>query len=95
MNVLADSAPAAEISFPDALLNVAQWLDSQDIEHQISDARELGINVCNLFVIRQEWEETMCSSRLFDPRYYDPSTTNSERVLAVLMLREMILSGDL
>lgn len=91
MNAPADST--TEISFPDSLLNLAQWLDSQD-EFRANRARNSNIILCNPFVCRVEWELTM------DPmhntiNYYNRETTNSERVLAVLMLREMVLAGDI
>ncbi len=97
MNVLADSistANTAEISFAESLLNLAKWLDSQEILCCASDAIKSGVKLCSPFVSRYEWENTM-SYVLEENRYYHPKTTNQERVLAVLMLREMILSGDI
>jgi hypothetical protein len=94
MSALVDSTPAAEISFPDALLNVAQWLDSQD-EYKIHHAVISGLEISRVFVTRKEWESAMFMIDTTEPRYYHPGITNSERVLAVLMLREMVLNGDI
>jgi hypothetical protein len=93
MNALVDSNPDVEISFLDSLLNLAQWLDSQDTNYRAYEARVLGINLCTPFVTRKEWEQFMHLEH--GGTYYLPEITNKERVLAVLMLREMILSGDI
>lgn len=90
MNAPADYT--AEISFPDSLLNLAQWLDSQT-NYKAHEARDVGINLCNPLVTRKEWEQTMHLEH--GGTYYSPDVTNSERVLAVLMLREIVLSGDI
>jgi hypothetical protein len=90
----ANSTNTQDVSFPGALLNIAQWLDSQD-EHNILAALISGVKISETFVTRKEWESTMRMMDTTESRYYHPETTNSERVLAVLMLREMILSGDL
>lgn len=96
MNVPANSTTdsIAEISFPDSLLNLAQWLDSQD-QYIVDLAHKAGVQIQNNFLTHPLWKEHMGYSQGVSGRYYHPKTTNSERVLTVLMLREMILSGDI
>lgn len=89
-----DNIADFKISFPDSLLNLAQWLDSQD-QYVIDLARKSGVQIQVNILTNPLWKEHMGYSQFLSGRYYHPKTTNSERVLAVLMLREMILSGDI
>ncbi len=92
MNVPADFTATPD--FAQSLLNLAEWLDSQDLCAP-SDARKLNVNLCNVVVNDYRWENTMNYMEDGQQFYYSKSITNKERVLAVLMLREMVLSGDI
>jgi hypothetical protein len=92
MSAPVDSTNPNQPDFAQSLLNLAQWLDSQNTEYRILNARNAKVNLCVYFVSRKEWEQTMYMQ--YGGEYYHLNTTNSERVLAVLMLREMILNGD-
>lgn len=89
-NMIHESPP----DFPGSLLRVARWLDSQDADYEIYLRGSITLNLCYPFVNHPAWEQTMNYS-IGESRYYHPNTRNKERVLAVLMLREAILSGDL
>lgn len=72
--------------FCDNLLALAKWLDSQDVEYTLGAfGTQVGYTeyVCN----NPQFKYTMGS-------YYSRETTNTERVLAVLLLRSAILAGD-
>jgi hypothetical protein len=95
MNVPADTTNVSDFpDFAQSLLNLAERLDSQD-EYVIDLARRSGVQIRDNVLTNPHWKEHMGWSQFTPGRYYHPKTTTKERVLAVLMLREMGINGDI
>lgn len=81
-----NSLSAEQKQFCDNLLNLAEWLDSQDLAWTMFDYQnQVGYTgkICTNPEFKAALED-----------YYSHKNTNKERVLAVLLLRAAILAGD-
>lgn len=82
--------------FCDNLLKLAEWLDSQDtyftFAHFISRTKTKGIK--GKTISHPEFYPLLLEANENKTGYYHKNTTNKERVIAVLMLRSAILTGD-
>ena len=89
LNGMSEEEIVAHHEYCAKLLTLAEWLDSQNDFYHVNNANS------PVFLQRvtknKNWEDLMAPTNGEWNKYYSVNTTNKDRVIAVLFLREILL----